>query len=146
MTTARRYYRRHRKMPILTGYDAEGLPVLTEPVTVLTMRYYLRKRGGTGWANTYTHACHWYRHKNVAVAFGPDGTPTEWEHALVMIDGVTAYNRHMAQTVERGDVAPIRKLRIEGGRPVEGRGPKGEPYIDATTPADWSADLLGAAK
>lgn len=134
-----RYYKRRRALPI---YDGE---TLTGPVEALTTRYYFGLKREKP-HNVYYFRGTFYRHVNAPVAFGEDGEPREWAHAMAPIGHAACFDRFLAQTLEQGRAAPV-SLVIEDGRAVsaigcEGTAFEGARLLDGTEPVDYLEDLL----
>jgi hypothetical protein len=147
-----RYYRRHRRIPILTGYETDKAgashAILTEDVPALTTRWYygVRRRKPH---NVYVYGGIWYRHVNAPVEVDADGTRSGHVHALEPIADEWLFDRFAAQTAEQGRV-PVVRLHVQAGRVVEALGADGydmagAQLLDGTETTDYVDELLDVA-
>lgn len=145
---ASRYCKRRRKMPLVRGARPDGTFDLTEPVPALITRYrYGAKRRKPHYV--YYHQGTWLRARNCAVELDDAGKPCRWEWALEPIAQATAYDAHLAQTVEDGKAAPV-SLEIRGGHIVQAVGAAGSvcaglALLDGSEGPDYIEDLLDLA-
>lgn len=133
-----RYYRRHRRIPILT----DGAPGPEVSALITRYRYGARRRKPH---YVYWHDGTLYRARNVPME--RDGeTVTRWAWCLEPIREATCWDAYAAQTSEEGGA--VVTLTVRDGRAVSAVGCKGTPYegaslLDGTESADYVADLLG---
>ena len=134
-----RYYRRHRRIPILT----DGAPGPEVSALITRYRYGARRRK-PHYVYYYDGAL--YTAKNVPLDIGEDGRPARFEWCLVPIASATCWDAYARQTAEEGGA--VVTLTVRDGRAVAAVGCKGTPYegaplLDGSEPADYVADLLG---
>ena len=134
-----RYYRRHRRIPIMT----DGAPGPEVSALITRYRYGARRRKPH---YVYWHDGHLYTAKNVPTDAEEDGTVTGWTWCLVPIASATCWDAYARQTAEEGGA--VVTLTVQGGRIVSATGCKGTPYegaplLDGSEPADYVAELLG---
>lgn len=139
-----RYCKRHRKMPLVTGYNEDGTVIPGEPVSALITRYrFGEKRRKPHYV--YWYGGTWYRARNAITALGDDGKPTAYEWVLCPITHANAWDAYQVQTLLDGKAAPVR-LSIANGK-AKAIGIKGTPWdgvevLSGDEPADYVAALL----
>lgn len=136
---AGRYYRRHRRIPIMT----DGAPGPEVSALITRYRYGASRRKPH---YVYWHDGTLYRARNCATEVAEDGTPGGWTWCLVPIESAQCWDAYAKQTAEEGGA--VVSLTIRDGRAVSATGCKGTPYegatlLDGTESADYVAELLG---
>ena len=134
-----RYYRRHRRIPILT----DGAPGPEVSALITRYRYGARRRKPH---YVYYYDGRLYAAKNVPLDIGEDGHPARFEWCLVPIASATCWDAYARQTAEEGGA--VVTLTVRDGRAVAATGCKGTPYegaplLDGSEPGDYVAELLG---
>ena len=136
---AGRYYRRHRRIPILN----DGAPGPEVSALITRYRFGARRRKPH---YVYYYDGRLYTAKNVPTEADEDGRPAAWEWTLVPIASATCWDAYARQTAEEGGA--VVTLTVKDGRAVSAVGCKGTAYegaplLDGSEPADYVADLLG---
>ena len=136
---AGRYYRRHRRIPIMT----DGAPGPEVSALITRYRYGVRRRKPH---YVYYYDGRLYTAKNVPTERDESGAVTGWTWCLVPITSATCWDAYARQTAEEGGA--VVTLTVKDGRAVAAVGCKGTPYegaplLDGSEPADYVAELLG---